>query len=47
MLADEHVSTEFAAFLHAKTEGVPLAVEESVRLMHDRADLIRRDGGRA
>jgi DNA-binding CsgD family transcriptional regulator len=45
MLADEHVSTEFAAFLHTRTEGVPLAVEESVRLMHDRADLIRQDGG--
>ncbi|MGW2297385.1 ATP-binding protein [Streptomyces violaceorubidus] len=45
MLGDEHVSTEFAAFLHARTEGVPLAVEESVRLMRDRADLVRRDGG--
>ncbi|MEU0374129.1 AAA family ATPase [Streptomyces sp. NPDC006283] len=45
MLADGHVSAEFAAFLHARTEGVPLAVEESVRLMHDRADLIRQDGG--
>lgn len=45
MLADEQVSAEFAAFLHARTEGIPLAVEESVRLMHDRADLIRRDGG--
>ncbi|WP_371794200.1 AAA family ATPase [Streptomyces sp. NBC_01718] len=45
MLADDHVSAEFAAFLHARTEGIPLAVEESVRLMHDRADLIRQDGG--
>ncbi|MFE2538769.1 helix-turn-helix transcriptional regulator [Actinacidiphila glaucinigra] len=45
MLAGGHVSTEFADFLHARTEGVPLAVEESVRLMHDRADLIRQDGG--
>ncbi|MEU9380557.1 hypothetical protein AB0D38_06015 [Streptomyces sp. NPDC048279] len=44
MLAGEHVSNEFAAFLNARTEGVPLAVEESVRLMHDRADLVRRDG---
>ena len=35
---------EFAAFLHERTEGVPLAVEESVRLMVDRADLIRRNG---
>ncbi|MEU6602546.1 helix-turn-helix transcriptional regulator [Streptomyces flaveolus] len=45
MLAGGHVSTEFAAFLHARTDGVPLAVEESVRLMHDRGDLIRQDGG--
>ncbi|KUN18790.1 hypothetical protein AQJ23_39360 [Streptomyces antibioticus] len=45
MLAGGHVSTEFAAFVHTRTEGVPLAVEESVRLMHDRADLIHRDGG--
>ncbi|MFF5500012.1 helix-turn-helix transcriptional regulator [Streptomyces aquilus] len=45
MLADGHVSTEFATFVHERTGGVPLAVEESVRLMHDRADLIHRDGG--
>ncbi|MFE5138964.1 helix-turn-helix transcriptional regulator [Streptomyces fagopyri] len=45
MLGGGYVSNEFAGFLHARTEGVPLAVEESVRLMHDRADLIRRDGG--
>ncbi|MFJ3672440.1 ATP-binding protein [Streptomyces sp. NPDC090106] len=45
MLAGGHVSHEFAAFVHARTAGVPLAVEESVRLMHDRADLIHRDGG--
>jgi DNA-binding CsgD family transcriptional regulator len=44
MLQGEQVSTEFAAFLHHRTEGVPLAVEEVVRLMHDRADLTRRSG---
>jgi DNA-binding CsgD family transcriptional regulator/tetratricopeptide (TPR) repeat protein len=44
MLADEHVSTAFATFLHDRTEGVPLALEECVLLMHDRADLVRRDG---
>ncbi len=44
MLDDEHVSGAFAAFLHGRTEGVPLALEECVRLMRDRADLIRRDG---
>ncbi len=45
MLAGGYVSNEFAAFLHTRTEGIPLAMEELVRLMHDRADLIRRDGG--
>ncbi|MFJ6650872.1 ATP-binding protein [Streptomyces sp. NPDC091290] len=45
MLTGHSVSHEFAAFLHERTEGVPLAVEESVRLMHDRADLVRKDGG--
>ncbi|MGI5518357.1 ATP-binding protein [Streptomyces sp. CA-106131] len=44
MLDDEHVSAAFAAFLQDRTEGVPLAVEECVRLLLDRADLIRRDG---
>jgi DNA-binding CsgD family transcriptional regulator len=44
MLGDEQVSTVFAAFLHEHTEGVPLALEESVRVLHDRADLIRLDG---
>ena len=43
MLA-RHVSDEFAAFLHERTEGVPLAAEELVRLMVDRADLAVRDG---
>jgi DNA-binding CsgD family transcriptional regulator len=45
MLAGEQVSTSFAAFVHQRTEGVPLAVEELVRLMADRADLAREDGG--
>lgn len=44
MLDDEHVSTEFAAFLHERTAGVPLVLEECVRLMWDRADLVQRDG---
>jgi DNA-binding CsgD family transcriptional regulator len=44
MLGDEPVSMEFARFLHERTGGVPLAVEESVRLLRDRADLFRRDG---
>ena len=45
MLAGGQVSASFVAFVHHRTEGVPLAVEELVRLMTDRADLARRDGG--
>jgi DNA-binding CsgD family transcriptional regulator len=44
MLQGEYVSREFAAFLHRRTDGVPLALEESVRLMGERADLARRGG---
>ena len=44
MLPGGLVSGEFAAFLHAHTDGLPLAVEESVRLLRDRGDLRRRDG---
>jgi DNA-binding CsgD family transcriptional regulator/tetratricopeptide (TPR) repeat protein len=45
MLDGEHVSEDFATFLHERTDGVPLAVEESVRLLRDRSDLIRQRGG--
>ncbi|MGH3682251.1 MAG: LuxR family transcriptional regulator, partial [Natronosporangium sp.] len=44
MLGGEPVSTEFVDFLHRSTEGLPLAVEEAVRLLRDRVDLVRRDG---
>ena len=44
MLDGERVSEAFAAFLHERTDGLPLAVEESVRLLHDRTDLIRHAG---
>jgi DNA-binding CsgD family transcriptional regulator/tetratricopeptide (TPR) repeat protein len=44
MLAAEPVSAAFAAFLHARTEGLPLAIEESVRLLCERADVTRLDG---
>ena len=44
MLDGQPVSDAFAGFLHEATGGVPLAVEESVRLMVDRADVVRRDG---
>ncbi|MEV5766725.1 AAA family ATPase [Micromonospora sp. NPDC052213] len=42
MLGGERVSDEFATFLHDRTDGLPLAIEESVRLMWNRADLTRR-----
>jgi DNA-binding CsgD family transcriptional regulator/tetratricopeptide (TPR) repeat protein len=44
MLGTEQVSPGFTAFLHEQAGGVPLAVEESVRLLAARADLTRRDG---
>jgi len=44
MLDGERVHPDFAGFLHLHAEGVPLAVEESVRLLADRADLARRGG---
>jgi DNA-binding CsgD family transcriptional regulator len=42
MLVGARVSEEFAAFVHGRTDGVPLAVEESVRLMGDRGDVTRQ-----
>ena len=45
LLAAEQVPAEFTDRVHQRTEGVPLAVEETIRLLADRADLARRDGG--
>ncbi|MFE2089472.1 helix-turn-helix transcriptional regulator [Streptomyces sp. NPDC059460] len=42
MLGGERVSDEFATILHDRTDGLPLAVEESVRLMWNHADMTRR-----
>lgn len=44
MLGGEPVSVEFAEFLRGHTDGLPLAIEESVRLLYDRADLVCEDG---
>ncbi|WP_436534389.1 helix-turn-helix transcriptional regulator [Actinoplanes sp. HUAS TT8] len=44
MLDGNPISQEFTTFMHDRTGGVPLALEESVRLMCDRADLVFRDG---
>jgi hypothetical protein len=45
MLSEEQVTREFAGFVHQRTEGLPLAVEELVRLMISRQELIRHGGG--
>ncbi len=44
MLGAEPVSERFARLLHQHSDGLPLAVEETVRLLCSRADVIRRDG---
>ncbi|WP_158602979.1 ATP-binding protein, partial [Jiangella rhizosphaerae] len=44
MLGGERVSDEFAGFLHDRTDGIPLAIEESVRLLRQRDDVLRHDG---
>lgn len=44
MLDDMPVSQVFADFLHERTDGLPLALEETVRLMADRGDLVFREG---
>ncbi|MBW5249955.1 AAA family ATPase [Streptomyces sp. P01-B04] len=44
MFDGEQVSADFAAFLRERTDGVPLAVEECVRLLADRRDVVRRGG---
>jgi DNA-binding CsgD family transcriptional regulator len=44
MLQDSTISPAFATFLHERTDGVPLALEELVRLMHERADIASLEG---
>jgi DNA-binding CsgD family transcriptional regulator len=44
MLDGGAVSEAFARFLHQRTDGVPLAVEESVRLLCARGDVVRHGG---
>jgi DNA-binding CsgD family transcriptional regulator/tetratricopeptide (TPR) repeat protein len=44
MLPGGQVSMQFADFLYGHTDGLPLAIEESVRLLRDRRDLRRRGG---
>ena len=44
MLPGGKVSGEFAAFLRDRTGGLPMAIEEAIRLLYDRADLTLCDG---
>jgi DNA-binding CsgD family transcriptional regulator/tetratricopeptide (TPR) repeat protein len=44
LLGAEVISEDFVSFLYERTEGVPLAVEESVRLMADRGDVFCHNG---
>lgn len=44
MLDGQSMSGEFASFLHRVSGGIPLAVEELVRLMAERPDLAQRGG---
>lgn len=45
MLDGHPVVASLARLLHQQTDGIPLALEESVRLLCDRAELVRRTGG--
>lgn len=44
MFATGRVAEEFIAFLHEHTQGIPLALEESLWLLRDRGDIFRADG---
>ena len=41
----DDVSSGFVEFLHARTDGVALAVEESLALLQERGDIVWRGGG--
>ncbi|WP_345408596.1 ATP-binding protein [Nonomuraea salmonea] len=45
MFATADVSDRFAAFLHEHTGGIPLALEETVRLLRARRDIFRSETG--
>lgn len=44
MFGSDQVSSDFAEFLRERTDGLPLAVEECVRLLADRREIVRREG---
>src|SRR5690606_24068750 len=45
MLDTDDVSGEFAEFLHQRTDGIPLTVEETVRLLRERHYIFRQGSG--
>ena len=44
MFDTDDVSSSFVEFLHRRTDGVPLALQESLALMLDRGDIVWRSG---
>ncbi|MET7647781.1 AAA family ATPase [Streptomyces sp. NPDC005426] len=44
LLGADEVSDQFAALLHQRTDGVPLAIEETIWSMRERRDIVHRDG---
>ncbi|MGQ0521926.1 MAG: LuxR C-terminal-related transcriptional regulator [Actinomycetota bacterium] len=44
ILGSDEISDEFVSYLHERTAGIPFAVEEVLRLLQDRRDLVRREG---
>ena len=44
MLETDAVSEQFAVFLHERTDGLPLAVEETIWMLRDRHDIVRQNG---
>ncbi|MPY57275.1 ATP-binding protein [Streptomyces spongiae] len=44
ILGADEVSEQFAVVLHQRTDGVPLAIEETIRSMRERGDIVHRDG---
>lgn len=44
ILEADEMTDEFARHLHERTGGIPFAVEEVLRLLQERRDLVQRDG---
>ncbi|MET8401620.1 LuxR C-terminal-related transcriptional regulator [Streptomyces sp900116325] len=44
ILGADEVSEQFATLLHQRTDGIPLALEETIRSMRERRDIVHRHG---